>query len=241
MKRNILFLAFALLSFPLFANLSNLSVRLYNNSELEVVMQGKVYASDRACVINNIKAGNHRIQVYGVGYRTNGIRYTQLMYTGNINILPNKSIEAMVTQNRRLQILSERSIGSGYNNNYNNNYGQNYGGNNWRCNGGGQGRYGGNRHVGINERDYNNLLALIQRESLDFKKMTTAKNIISRNRMSSYQILGILNLFSFDYNKLELAKFAYHYVADPGNYFVVANAFSFDYNAKELNRYIMSN
>ena len=173
MKRNILFLAFALLSFTLYANFSNLSIRLYNNSELEVVMLGKVYTSDRVCVINNIKAGNHRIQVYSVGYRANGIRYTQMIYTGNINILPNKSIEALVTQNRRLQILSERTIGG-----YNNNYGRNHG-NNWRYNGGGQGRQGGNRYGGINERDYNNLLALIQRESLDFKKMTTAKTSLA--------------------------------------------------------------
>jgi len=43
---------------------------------------------------------------------------------------------------------------------------------------------------------------------------------------------------SFDNNKLELAKYAYDYTADKGNYFVIYAVFTFDSYKKELENYI---
>ena len=52
--------------------------------------------------------------------------------------------------------------------------------------------------------------------------------------------MQIANLFSFDDNKLEFAKFAYDYCIEPRNYFKLNGIFSFSSNADELSDYVQS-
>lgn len=85
--------------------------------------------------------------------------------------------------------------------------------------------------------DFNSFMLLknmISDASFDSRKLEIAKFAVSRNYLSSSQILELTNLFSFESNKLDFAKFAYQYASDPGSYFIVANAFSFNSNKRAL-------
>jgi hypothetical protein len=50
----------------------------------------------------------------------------------------------------------------------------------------------------------------------------------------------MLDCFDFENNKLELAKFAYDFVADREMYFAVNESFDFDASKQNLARYIES-
>ena len=54
------------------------------------------------------------------------------------------------------------------------------------------------------------------------------------------QIIQIANLFSFEDNRLEFAKYAYDFCIEPRNYFKVNGIFSFSSNADELSEYVQS-
>jgi hypothetical protein len=75
----------------------------------------------------------------------------------------------------------------------------------------------------------------ISKQSFDDTKLTTAKQILKTNCLSSAQIKEIMLLFSFEATRLELAKLGYTKCVDVNNYFLLNDAFSFESSVEELN------
>ena len=78
----------------------------------------------------------------------------------------------------------------------------------------------------------------INKQSFDDTKLTTAKQILKTNCLSAAQIKEMMLLFSFEANRLELAKLGYNRCVDVNNYFLLNDAFSFDSSVEELNNSI---
>lgn len=91
---------------------------------------------------------------------------------------------------------------------------------------------------GMNSRDYDEAYQLISKESFDSSKLTVAKQIISSNPMTARQIADICKLFSFESNKLEFAKFAYGFCADPNRYYLMNEVFTYESSKRELDEFI---
>lgn len=90
----------------------------------------------------------------------------------------------------------------------------------------------------LSTAEFDEVCALIERESYDKTRLTVAKQVTEANRMTAKQIEQITRLFSFESNKLEFAKFAYLFCIDPNKYYMVNEAFSYDSSKQELNEYI---
>lgn len=88
--------------------------------------------------------------------------------------------------------------------------------------------------------DFNAALSTLKNQAFEDSRMKTAKQIITANCLNVDQVMQIANLFSFDDNKLEFAKFAYDYCIEPRNYFKLNGIFSFSSNADELSDYVQS-
>lgn len=103
-----------------------------------------------------------------------------------------------------------------------------------------QGGYGNTRGCTwpMNATDFAAAKKTITQSSFDDTKLTTAKSIVSNNCVSTDQVVQLCNLFSFEDNKLEFAKFAYRYTTDPRNYFKVNDVFSFSSNKEELSEFV---
>jgi hypothetical protein len=69
-------------------------------------------------------------------------------------------------------------------------------------------------------------------------KMTVAKQVLKVNCVSSDQVVEIMNLFSFEDNKVEFAKAAYDKTTDKGNYYKVNDAFTYSSSIDELNEFL---
>ena len=78
----------------------------------------------------------------------------------------------------------------------------------------------------------------ISSKSFENSKLTIAKQVISNNCLTSAQVKEILKLFDFEATKLDVAKFAYGYTYDKGNYYQLNDAFNFESSIDELNNYI---
>lgn len=87
---------------------------------------------------------------------------------------------------------------------------------------------------GMNPRDYEEVVRMISEENFDEKRLTKAERIIVNNPMSARQIAGICQLFTFEANRLEFAKFAYHHCVDPNRYYVLDEVFTFNSSKEEL-------
>ncbi len=90
----------------------------------------------------------------------------------------------------------------------------------------------------MNSGDFAAALETIRETSFDETKLTTAKQIVSANCMTSDQVLAVCKLFSFEGSKLDFAKFAYDHTTDRRNYFKVNNVFSFSSSKEELSKHI---
>jgi Domain of unknown function (DUF4476) len=92
----------------------------------------------------------------------------------------------------------------------------------------------------MSDPEFNRVLASIGKEWFDANKAESAKVVICNSYFTAFQVKELLQLFSFENTKLELAKLAYSKTVDQKNYFCINEVFSFNSSKDELARYIRS-
>lgn len=90
----------------------------------------------------------------------------------------------------------------------------------------------------MSRKEFRNAKEQIANKKFDNKMLATAKLVISTNQPTAFQIKQIMELFKFENNRLELAKYAYEYCCNPNDYEEVNSAFQFKSNIKNLERHI---
>ena len=81
----------------------------------------------------------------------------------------------------------------------------------------------------------------LKSESFDNNRSELAQAMVTSKWLTTADIKRLLQTFTFEDNKLDFAKFAYAYVADPENYFQVASVFTFATNKTALLNHIKAN
>ena len=90
----------------------------------------------------------------------------------------------------------------------------------------------------MDNNSFQQLKKSIANESYESTKLKVSKQFVSVNYFNATQVKELLALFSYEDSKLELAKYAYDYTVDKGNYFVVNEAFSYSSSKESLMDYI---
>lgn len=80
----------------------------------------------------------------------------------------------------------------------------------------------------------------IASKSFEDSKLSAARQLIHSNCLLSSQVIAIMQLFDLEDTKLGLAKYAYAYTYDLGNYYEVNDAFEYESSIDDLNKYIHS-
>jgi len=91
----------------------------------------------------------------------------------------------------------------------------------------------------LNPEQFSRVLHHISSRHFESDRYRVAQQVSASNSLSSEQVAQVMQLFSFESTRLDFARFAYHRVADPQNYFLVNNAFRFSSSVDELYNYIM--
>lgn len=92
--------------------------------------------------------------------------------------------------------------------------------------------------MGMDPRDFEEEAAMLSKETFEDTRLATAKQVVANNPMTVNQITQICKLFTFESNKLELAKFAYPYCIEKNKYYMLNEVFTYDSSKKELNEYL---
>ena len=92
----------------------------------------------------------------------------------------------------------------------------------------------GNYCLPMNQNDFNQLLGTIESKSFESTKQQIAMGALTNSYFTSEQIRQMLNAFTFESTKVEVAKKAYDRVVDPGKFYVVYNAFTFESSIDDL-------
>jgi hypothetical protein len=113
--------------------------------------------------------------------------------------------------------------------------------NSWNNNNGGWNNgNGGWNNSAINDKSFYQLKQSIQNESFDDTKKSIALQAMRNNYFTSAQVKELVQLFTFESSKLDIAKQGYKNVVDKQNYFTVSDVFTFSSSKQELMQYIQT-
>ena len=91
----------------------------------------------------------------------------------------------------------------------------------------------------MSDREFDRVMQSMEKEWLEANKMKSATQIINTNYLTSAQVRQLMQLFSFENNKVDVAKQAYAKTVDQRNFMsTVSDLFSFSSSRDELARYI---
>lgn len=260
MKNIFTLLLGGLIASSVFAN--NITLTFPNNRNYQVAIDGRNVGgydySNNTIYLSNLQYGQHSIEVYRM--KKNG-KKSNLVYSSSFNSSPQYDLNINIDNNGRVQMSQTRSNdyrrnGRGNNNggyDNNNRWGKHkdrdrdddddrdYRGNGGYSNGdynhGGYNNGGGNNNrynQAMGDYDFNQLVQKIRNQWIG--KMSTAKDGVNNNYLNTYQVRQILQIFSSENDRLELAKLSYRNVIDQQNFRQLYDLFSYQ-SQTELDRY----
>jgi hypothetical protein len=222
-----------------------LNVTVIGNKNIEIMVDNSRYQSlDNSVMIHNLQPGSHTVRVYSVKKnqrRSIWGNNNQLLHSSTIYVRPGYLTNVIIDRNGRAQV-NERFVGENRRDgDYNN-------GRYDRQNDPYDGRYNGNddpyndrndyKHAPVTSQSFSSIVQTLRREYSENSRFAIARQMIDRNYFTSDQVKYLLQLFSSESNKLDLAKYAYRNTADQKNYFVVYDALSFSSSKEQLAEYI---
>ncbi|MFN8286006.1 MAG: DUF4476 domain-containing protein [Chitinophagales bacterium] len=90
----------------------------------------------------------------------------------------------------------------------------------------------------MNGAAFSQLKQTICNGTFESTKLSIFKQALGYNYFSSQQVLELMNLFTFESYRLEVAKLAYPKTLDQNNYYLVNNGFTFSSSVDNLNDYL---
>ncbi len=242
MKKTFTLLTVMTLSLSLLAynGPSRLSVFSTGNANIRVMVDGNKYkANNNEVMISNLNEGYHTIKIFQLKnsrndnrvFGVNVMNNYQLVYNGNVYLKPQYHFDILINRFGKV-FTDEQPISTSYYDD-NDDWGDNN--NNNRDNGG-----GGYNNRSMDGSAFDQFKQVLKNESFDATRQSIAKQVISANYFTSAQVKEIIQQFSFENSKLEIAKYAYKYTVDKGSYFLLTDAFTFSSSKDELMRYIQA-
>lgn len=224
---------------------SVLTVTSISQGDIRVVIDGRRFEPrDNALIIRELESGKHDLKIYrqksGGGFNILGKRY-EMVYNTSLIVKPRTHIVLSLDRMGRASITETRIRGNNDNRDRDRDRSGRWDDDDFDFERDGRigdydNHYGYER--GMNSRDFNMVVESIEKEWLETNKLKSAGQIVKTNNLTSAQVKQLVRLFSFESNKLELAKQAYQNTVDKQNYHLVADELSFSTSKTDLNRFI---
>jgi hypothetical protein len=262
MKNIFTFLLGSLMAVSVFAaDAGRVTVSFYGNQDYQVFIDGRsIYSgNNNKTYLNDVRAGQHTIEVYRT--KRNNKRNNRPVYSNQFVVRPQYDLNIIVDRDGTVRFDEDRAYGNrGYNGNdrnrndrdddYNNNNNNGYGN-------GGYGRdrdgdrnkdrnygYGNNRgwdndyNKAISDADFNQLYQKIRNQWNG--KLNTAREAVTNNYFTVNQVRQLLQLFTAENDRLDLAKQVYRKTVDQRAFSQLYDLFSAQAQ-NDLDQYIRNN
>jgi hypothetical protein len=206
--------------------------------------------------VNGITPGRHLLKVVSVYTDDYGYTSRRTIYTGYINVRPSRYMDAWVEEGKGVSIHETKEpCGGEYqqreqprdNSRYDNDdeapRSQSSSGNNGYQSSPPTTTYAapvntGNLPAHISDDDFEQLKNTIVNTKYETKKMDTLKVLVGQNLFATSQVGILMNLFTFESNKLDVAKLLYTKTVDKQNYGRLASNFNFDARKEDFKKFM---
>jgi hypothetical protein len=235
----------------------------FGTGKLSVTYQGydkiKIYVdnfnyspSSGTVMLDNLQAGYHTVSVY----RSNGFSWNiwgrnhswgksadQLIYSNSVYVEPFTMVDVMIDRYGHA-FIDEKKMGNLGWDGREGDPDRRYDGDDRDHDKRQNDPYGfhGNNGYGysnlMSDADFQQVKEQLRREWFENNRLRSAQTILQGNNVTSNQVKQLMYLFSFDDNRLEVAKAAYRNTVDKQNFFIVQSALNFENDREELDRFI---
>ena len=93
----------------------------------------------------------------------------------------------------------------------------------------------------MSDQSFSALMETMQKESFENTRLKLLKQSVDGNYFTTSQVKQLVTLFTFDENKLDIAKYMYRNTIDRENYFQLYDSFFFSRSKEDLAAYIQNN
>jgi hypothetical protein len=201
--------------------------------DVQVYVDGRLYQeNDNMITLNNVQPGNHTIKIYKIkknnnnGYgnnrngRKNQANNNELLYSTSIYVRPSYHVDVVINRFGKA-LVDERAL-SDRNGNWDDEWNDDY-----------NDGYNGNYGQVMSDQDFNQLVQRIRNQW--FGRLGSAKDAVNSNYFHTSQVRQLLQLFSSESDKLDLAKLSYQRIIDRQNFRQLYDLFSYQ-SQVELDR-----
>lgn len=232
MKKIFTLLLSSLFSLSLFAfDGSRLSISApATSTELKIEIDGRQFSmKNNSITIGYLGEGSHQVKIYRE-VKKNSSGFGRKSYIFNSTVFLKKGYHLDITVNRFGKAMQDEHLIDATDEFYNDEddyYDNNNGG--WN-----NGQY--KDVMGV--RAFNDLKEQLRKEWSENNRMNSAKFIVDKSSFTAAQVKELMLLFTFESNRLELAKYAYCKTVDQRNYLLVNDALTFSSSKDELARFL---
>ena len=237
---------------------SMLKVNLTDNSQINIALDNRYFNKRGASVtVGDLPPGRHTLEIYATYQDNQGRTQEQIVYTGRI-----KTTAGVITLFQYDPANDQKSIQQQDMDTYtSNNFPQNNGGNSGNNdqnmnneqappqdngnNGNGYDNNSGGGSVAspapvssLTEEKADKLKTAVEKKVTDTEKLKTLKDGLKGETLTTDQVSGMMDWFSFEDSKVDFAKWAYNVVVDKDDYRSLENKFSYKASQDALETFI---
>ena len=222
-------------------NDGKLTITNLSSQRIVVEVDGKkfnnrMYESDNQILVPALSTGFHTIKVYtlpvGRDDARYGIRKQTLIFQRNVNVRPQYHIDIVVNRFAKVWLdelsMKDRNYVDMDNNDQDNDH------NDQDTPRDNDDKYG--RPMSV--QSFTALKEALSKERFDNARVTIAKQVIDQNYFTADQVKQLVQMYSTDSYKLDLAKYAYKNTVNKQEYFILYEAFTFSSSKEDLANYI---
>ena len=223
-----------------------LTISIAGNRNFQVYVDGRAYQDqDNTYTLNNLRPGNHTIAVYRTGRNyhdgqgrnnnRNNNRHNnrgELVYSSTVLVRSSYHVDVMINRFGKAMVDERVIAGNG---NWDDNDDWNNGGYGNGRDDYGQGGYNNGYNQAMSESAFNQVLYEIRNSWIG--KLGKAKDAIQRNYFTTIQIRQMIQVFTSESDRLELAKHSYRKIVDRQHFRQLYDQFSYQ-GQSELDRYV---
>lgn len=256
--KKIFTLALLVITYTTFAspNDGKVSVTNLGNNRIVVEVDGKQVSNrtnddDNFLLIPALSAGFHAIKVYTVPPNKGAVRYgikkQTLIFQKNMNVRPQYHIDIVINRFGRVLFdelsMKDPNYVDTDNNDWTNDRDRDrdrYPDRNPDRNPDRDTYPDRDNRYGrpMSDQSFAALKATLANERFDNSRVTIAKQVIDQNYFTADQVKQLLQMYSFDNYKLDLAKYAYKNTVNKQDYFILYEVFTFSSSKDDLANFI---
>ena len=190
------------------------------SDQYTVTVNGRTYrVHENTVTLENLRSGEYNVRIYRHLSPAGSMRQNrETLYASTVTVRPHYHADLMMNRFGKV-LFDEQPLRTRNNGRYEKDQGRNNG-------------------IAMNAQEFELLLKRVNEQRFGNDKMFMVREAAVRDQFHTGQVVRLMQLFSFENDRLEVARYCYASTIDKSNYHTVKNELRYASSRNELDYYI---